>query len=657
MRVLASAFVFILSFAAQAQVVPVDTIPAVIEVNQDSAQLKFSASLRELRQIAGAPVPFYTYFWEFGDGSFSFEKDPLHSYRDTGTFDIRVYATNNYDDGKPPPTKPKKINITKAPPTPIRHAGISPTFFKSDGSIELKTNRMPKPAEDMVLLIGYRNKAEWNIPNLSGKLAILYNERQFKQDNFLLKETRNHHKEQKSSLNTLMAYVPFQKIFEEDWKQKGGPAIIEKVKPNENSRVLKDKAELFRNSEVWKFENIKQGEERFMFISLNTTPEMLQDTNAVVTISAVFIPDDPLLEHEVVDLQLQIVASHDPNKMMLKNRRMNYRFTGKKQELTYKVRFQNTGEGPAKKVAIGIRAAGSLDVSSVQISDSQPKCIPCNLAYSNQSCLERFVFKDSVGFVFKNIYLPGVKQKGVSDMDSTMGYIEYAVNFKKKPKKVPFDSQAAIVFDKNEPIYTNRSVGRFKPGFSPGIIAVYGTRVNNTALTMGNKNFSLGLSIAPFSPYRKYLQWELYVSTFNESETFLGRRTGGDTIINRIGYKVAYRDQFRKSKVISIDVVPAQLRYNLNSFIGFGAGAIVSSNLKTTNEKTKNTSLENPNGQRIILNETQKEENQGFNQWQSSLFADIQLGMVRVGPSLGIRYLYALNINDRRFSTYLAWKF
>ena len=655
MKYLIIALLTLLSSAVNAQVPPLDTIPAAINVNQDSSGFKFSATLRELRQISGAPAPFYTYFWEFGDGSFSFEKNPFHTYRDTGTFEARVYATNNYDDGKPPPTKPKKINVPKVPPT--RYAAASPTFFKNGGSIELKTNRMPKPAEEMVLLVGYRNKSEWNIPNLSGKLAILYNEKQFKQDNFLIKETRSYHKEQRSALQTLLAYVPLQKVIEEDWKQKGGPAIIESFKSDEHSRVIKDKTGLFRNSEVWKFENLKQGEERFMFMSLKTTPEMLQDTNAVVTISAMFIPDDPLLEHEIVDLNLQIVASHDPNKMMLKNRRMNYRFTGKKRELTYKVRFQNTGEGPAKKVAIGVRTAGILDLSTLKIKGSQPPCIPCDSAYSNQSCLDTTVSKDSVTFIFKNIYLPGVKQKGVSDLDSTMGYIEYAVRFKKKPKKVPFGSQAAIVFDKNEPIYTNRSVGRFKPGLSPGIIAVYGSQVNNSTIATGNKNYSLGLSVAPFAPHRKYLQWELYVSTFNESQTSLGRKVGGDTVINRIGYKIDYREQFRKSKVVSIDAVPLQLRYNLNSFIGFGAGAMLSANLRTTNELIQDAYLQGANGQSLIINSIQKEENQNFDQWKTTLFADIQLGRVRVGPSLGIRYLHSLNIKDRRLSTYLAWKF
>lgn len=655
MKQLITALFLLFWFSGNAQVNPADTIPAVINVNQENSTLRFNASLRDLRQIAGTPLPFYTYFWEFGDGNFSFEKEPSHSYRDTGTYDVRVYATNNYDDGKPPPTKPKKLSVPKA--APVSYASTA-SFFKSGGSVELKTNRMPKPAEETVLLVGYRNKQEWNIPNLSGKIAILYNEKQFKQDNFKLNEIRKYHNEQPSSFSSLMAYIPLKKTEEEDWKQKGGPAIIEKLKPDEHSRVIKDKTDLFRNSDVLKFANLKQGEERFMFLSLNTTPEMLQDTNAVVTISALFIPDDPLLEHEILDLQLQIVASHDPNKMMLKNRRMNYRFTGKKRELSYKVRFQNTGEGPAKKIAIGIRTADVLDLSTIKITDSQPKCIPCDSAYANQSCLDTIVSKDSVQFVFRNIYLPGVKQKGVSDLDSTMGFIAYSVKFKKKPKKLPFDSQAAIVFDKNEPIYTNRSVGRFSPGLSPGIILGYGSQVGNKDIKLGNNDFSLGFSLSPYAPHRKYFQVELYMSSFNATETYLGQTKGGrDTVIDNVGYIIASRDEFMKSKVLTIDAVPAQLRYNLNSFVGFGAGAMVSVNINTTNERRQDINLQNANGVNLVVNSVQKEASERFNQWKTTLFADVQLGRVRVGPSLGIRYLHSLNSNDSRISTYLTWKF
>ncbi|MFA6278255.1 MAG: hypothetical protein WC622_16010, partial [Pedobacter sp.] len=48
-----------------AQVLPTDTVPAVIKFTTENGATKFDSELRPLRQIAGAPAPFYTYFWEF----------------------------------------------------------------------------------------------------------------------------------------------------------------------------------------------------------------------------------------------------------------------------------------------------------------------------------------------------------------------------------------------------------------------------------------------------------------------------------------------------------------------------------------------------------------------------------------------------------------
>src|SRR3954471_19297509 len=79
-----------------------DTADAAIDPKIDNNRVTLGAALRPLRQIAGAPASFYSYFWEFGDGSYSFEKEPTHIYKDTGDYTIRLFATNNYDDGKKP---------------------------------------------------------------------------------------------------------------------------------------------------------------------------------------------------------------------------------------------------------------------------------------------------------------------------------------------------------------------------------------------------------------------------------------------------------------------------------------------------------------------------------------------------------------------------
>ncbi|RZL16435.1 MAG: hypothetical protein EOO96_29150, partial [Pedobacter sp.] len=367
------------------------------------------------------------------------------------------------------------------------------------GNIEMKSNCMPKPGDDMMVVFGYRNKPENGQQNLNGTVAILFNDKEFANNNFVLAESRAYNSEKKADLKSLLttAYLPIKKNNEPVYY-----ASLNNIQINADEKILlSDKAKDFKSNESWRFENLKQGEERFLFMHFKTTPEMLKDTNAVVRITAVFIPDNPLVEKEFFNMELQIVASHDPNKMVLRKSRMNYRFTGKNRELTYKVRFQNTGKGPAKKIDVGVLISEVFDQQTIKITKTKPEVVNCDSAYVNQSCIKTIKGTDSVHFVFNNIYLPGTQQKGINDADSTQGFVEYKIKFKEKPKKLPIKSGAAIVFDKNEPIYTNRAVGRFKMGLSPGIILGYGFPFETDNKNyLNSKNVVIGASLAPYAP-------------------------------------------------------------------------------------------------------------------------------------------------------------
>ncbi|MEE1945080.1 hypothetical protein VRU48_08175 [Pedobacter sp. KR3-3] len=660
MKTLLLPLLVILGFhVVQAQVLPTDTVPAKISYTTENGVTKFSAELRPLRPISGAPAPFYTYFWEFGDGGFSFEKDPLHIYSSSNPTMVRLFATNNYDDGKHPPTRPRPIKPTKPSGggKPML-ASNTPNFFKMGGSIELKSNAMPKPGDDMMLVFGYRNKASNGQPNLNGTLAILYNDREFSNNNFVLTEARTYFGEKKADLKpmTQTAYLP-QKSKTPVYYASANPEL---TLPKADQVLFKDKAKDFKNQEGWRFEGLKTDEERFLFLEFKTTPEMLKDTNAVVRLSAVFIPDNPLVEKEFFNLELQIVASHDPNKMVLRKSRMNYRFTSKSRELTYKIRFQNTGKGPAKKVDVAVNIAPVFDPATLKVTKTKPEVITCDSAYSGQSCLKVLKGTDSVHFVFSNIYLPGLDQKGVNDADSTMGFVEYKIRFKEKPEKLPIKSGAAIVFDKNEPIYTNRAVGRFKMGLSPGIILGYGFPFEtNNQNFLNNKNIVIGASLAPYAPHRTYWQVELFLNTFKEN-TYLvsSTTTSKDTVINNTPYRIDKKDYYKTKKVITINAVPLQVRYNLNKYVGAGAGALVSLNLydKDIDELKYNLTAANGVG-KINLDRIANSSKKHFSDLNASLFADVQFGLVRVGPSIGFRYLYDPKTNNNRMASYVTWKF
>lgn len=653
------AFLLCMINVANAQVN--DSAAAEIDPQIENNRVKFGSILRPLRQIAGAPASYYSYFWEFGDGAYSFEKEPVHIYKDTGEYDIRLYATNNYDDGKKPNMRPRRVRVNKRS---MLAENKTPAFFNGDGSLEIKSNQMPKPGEDMVLLVGYRNRSGNSALGLSGSIMLLYNEKQFHQNSFDISDVRSYNQEKSIGFETMMAWMPESDMIEE--RESNTPGLFT-ASGNEHAPVadrrqmmqrIKQQMNNFRQHNIWRIDNVQRGEEKFLFVTINTLPDMIKDTNAVVTITGLFVPDDPSMEMEEFNLELQIVASHDPNRMMLKNKKLNYRFTGRNKENAYKVQFQNTGKGPAKKVAITITVPGLLNTSSIEVVDMKPACSWCNTNSGTQSCIDTVVTKDSIQFIFNNIYLPGTQQDGVNDPDSTKGFIKYRIRFGKKTHKQPFESRAAIVFDKNEPIYTNRSKGSFKKGISPGIMIGFGSVPGNIPADIASKNYSLGFTVSEYAAFRSYFQCELFLKSYRSFEQFVSHRQGGDTILNGAAYKVEYRDSYRKVKITSMEVVPLEFKYNLSSFAAVGAGALVAAEVSRNTTNYMRALVNNPNGtgQFLLEGETDK-QNESFATFRGALFADAQLGMVRAGPAVGIRYLHYFNPSYQNIMLYASWKF
>ena len=637
-----------------------DTAAAEINPTIDNNRVQFGATLRPLRQIAGAPASFYTYFWEFGDGTYSFEKEPVHIYKDTGLYEVRLFATNNYDDGKKPNTKPRRVPVNNRS---MLAENKMPAFFTGDGSLEIKTNQMPKPGEDMVLLIGYRNKKTNHAAGMSGSIMLLYNEKQFSQNGFDLAEVRNYNQEKSIGFDSMLAWTPQNKDMIDE-QQPGSPGLFTAngsayAAPADKIQLLQQVKQVmngYRKHSIWRVQNIQQGEEKFMFLTINTLPEMIKDTNAVVTITGLFVPDDPSMDMEQFNLELQIVASHDPNRIMLKNKKLNYRFTGKNKQNVYRIRFQNTGKGPAKRVAVSVALPGMLNAATIEVVGMKPVCKWCDSAYANQSCIDTIKTKDSIQFIFNNIYLPGTQQDGVTDPDSTMGFIKYRIRFGKRIKKLPFVSRAAIVFDKNEPVYTNRSVGRFGKGISPGIILGFGTIPGNIPTDLGQQNYSLGFTVSEYAAYRKYFQWELFLQSGRSFDNNV-RRLGGDTVYNGQTYKMEYRDFFQQTKVYSFEAIPLEFRYNLASFVSAGVGAVVSGEINRATTRSVQAKVLNPNGTGFfMLNDQLATRTETFANWRGGMFVDAQFGKVRVGPAVGVRFTQFVNPSFQRLMFYISWK-
>src|SRR5690606_13543329 len=69
--------------------------------------------------------------------------------------------------------------------------------------------------------------------------------------------------------------------------------------------TLKDAKERYRDWEALEFQNMKSNEERNLFFTLKTPPEMLKDTSAIISIRGVYVPDATYDNHKVKDMEME----------------------------------------------------------------------------------------------------------------------------------------------------------------------------------------------------------------------------------------------------------------------------------------------------------------------------------------------------------------
>lgn len=657
----------ILSFS-QTKIKDTTVRRAKINYFQKANAVRFTPETPPLIPIAGAPKPSYSYLWEMGDGHYSREIEPKHVYKSKGEYNARVAVTNNYDNGKPPATRPKKIVIND----------IAADIYKDIASIEtqnglhIQKNCDPIPDQEMVVILSYQNLENY-VAN--GKLYLFYNEKQFKTKNFDLIEYRTHNNEREikettiASINDLdesKRYLASENSLVENKK-------YQKTTSEEDlDATLLEANKTYWNSTILEFDNLDSKDTKNLFFTFKTTPEMIKDTSATVTMRSVFVPNRSFKNHKVKNLEMQIVTSHDPNKMGSNGQMLNYRLVRFK-IVKFKTQFQNNGEGPARMIRLETDIPDMFDKKTFKIVDMYPKCPICPKGeMPTESCLDTIIKQKQIHFTFKNIYLPGSTQKNVKEKDSTKGFVQYSMKFGKKFNKTKTRSRTSIFFDKNEPIITNYATTRFMPGISIGARIGYNlySKLDNA------KSYFVGATISPFKSYKMYWQSELYFGNFEnnfESKSELAQETlkkpyqyGNGITIDQAN---AQTTTFFSKKRNSIEVVPISLRYNLNTYVGLGFGpqfSVTINDIETFNQQKKFYAIDIPTTAireeeeltKIEENKNNENKIKAFETVQTNFFADITLGFARIGPSIGARYVLNTTSADlSHIQFYGIWKF
>ncbi|MFH6946773.1 PKD domain-containing protein [Flavobacterium sp. FlaQc-50] len=650
MKKLLCYLIFLSSVMALAQTKVKDTITrrATIIYNQNGNQVTFKPETPPLIPIAGAPKPSYSYLWELGDGHYSKEAEPKHVYKNKGNYTARLALTNNYDNGKPPATRPKKVAVNDI--TDSNYKDIA-SIADQNGFALLK-NCDPIPEQEMVVVVSYQNLENYVS---SGKLYLFYNEKQFKNNNFELVDFRTHANEREVKENVVASVNDL-----EDTKSYLASAeSISRIKKYKNTTTeedldasLSDAHKTYHNVSVLEFDDANPGETRNLFYTFKTTPEMIKDTSATVTMRGIFVPNRSYKNHKIKNLEMEIVTSHDPNKMGSNGSFMNYRFVRFKR-VNFKTRFQNNGEGPARMIRLETDIPDMFDKKTFKIESMYPECPICPKdEVPTVSCLDTIIKQKQIFFTFKNIYLPGSEQKNVHEKDSTKGFVKYSMKFNKDFHKVKTRTRTAIIFDKNEPIITNYATTRFLPGISIGAKAGY-----NLYPDLDNStSYFVGATISPFKSYRFYWQVE-WLNSINQYDSAASVIDG--IVISPNGLKQRQRTTTStENKSVNWEV-PILIRYNINNYIGVGAG--LQANFNISQERNQTIKIETFEGdsEKFVIN-TKTDSNSvknSFADFKTGLLFDLTIGAARIGPSLGARYVINFEQNFNYFQFYGIWKF
>src|SRR5690554_5123439 len=627
----------------------VDTFPSSIETQVLEDRIIFTPHIRPLVPIPGGRQAYFTYLWDFGDGNFSTAESPEHQYENPGDYEVSLYVVHNYDNG-PRPRKPKtrvrvdsNMAVAALPPNPFRQH-----FFKSNGVFQLFKNADAVPGEDMSLVVGV------NSVGRKGKILILTNEKLINPNGFLVASQSQYY-------NEILVLIEKPTELQSLWAQVNGATLTQSGSPDyglyEELHFQGDEATDYFNELVDQYKTIslydidsEAGESQFSLINLDITPEMLADTNAIVTVTGIYLDEGG--DAFVHKLDVPVTTSHDPNKMSVRPALLDYRLQVKKKDLTYKVQFQNDGEGDAKSIRLEMFFPDEVDVNSFELMNLYPACDTCATELDLGCYTWEIPEENKLVFHFRGIALPGTASPTVTDTDSTKGFIRFKMKTHKKLQNKPLPSYTDIYFDKNEPIRTNRSTLRFRPGLSPVLMlglngpmtkqnTPNGTPVNH--LTGG---YTFGIGLSPIAPYKRpYWQIELYASTFRTEFRHLGIPADGEIEIphgdtNRLVYRAYHAvDSVRTNKYISLQI-PVQIRYNFNRYISLGIGALAKTNWHLSGNQETTYHLANA----LNVAETyMREEKLPKDESRKISFApliDLNVGRVYLGPALGIRYYY-----------------
>ncbi len=456
-----------------------------------------------LTQVFEENKPYWTYYWEFGDGTFDISERSstlehiFPAYK--ASYTIKIYLSPHYAYEKP-------ITISKK--IEVRGTFIEPPVLPAFQQLQIITNQEPVFEHEMRCVLQYGLPTSDKPTDGDSYLLFFYNDEKFGE--------------------------PFE--FENDYSQfYFGEKEIGRTRKELINKIRKKYGGLYFSQKIWNVGHLEAGETRNLFFSLLTGDVLENFKQSKLSILAILVSGNMLSDKDLKlsslkdspymhKLEFKIKKALDPNRIDV-NRPVILSNPLRK-NLSYKVQFENKGDAGAQTVRVAVKLPAYFRENSLSLVDNSLDCGPCNKADIYEACLDiAFTSNrnniDSVIFTFRNVYVAGKKEmvekeEGFQKVDksNTRGWIAYTLSLDGSlihPLSYEYQtdrltSQARITFNQLEYLNTNKTrtrlvqkrryikIGQNLPLWNQGELALASTFKRNSLID--NLSIGLGYTLA-----------------------------------------------------------------------------------------------------------------------------------------------------------------
>ena len=521
------------------------SLQAQISITTESGnryQYKVSPpAIQAMDNLKGSQKAEWGYYWEFGDGHFSSDASPTHSYDAQGSYEVRVYLTPQYAKNKPVMYQ-KAHQAAKGSPGKVDYTGSK--------NVDIHYNQEVVAGNEVQMVVAYE------VPANAGEVYLLlgYNDLE-------------------GGSITANAFAPVGSHRPPKLAGKVNPAAVYGAPLAGNKSNIQGQLSRYNDVMAFKLTGSKAGDQRGIAVSLKATTSLRAQSNKNINVQlkALLVTTGVAFEARrfASEVKIRVTNSYDPNKLIVYDKTTEFD-PKSPTPIDYLVQFENVGQGDAQRIQIGINVDEGLDPKSLKILGGEP-CF---------TCIDTAIRADSIFFIMEGVRLAGRGSTGLFNKSQRRGQIRFQLSPRGDRRDV-VRSQASIVFDLNDPIKTGKVGTRVRRN-GIGVKAGLGLRPNffvNNGSVFGEEAggllsfWHLGV-IFSSSPVRTGLAWEFEMTYNAFNDTFLDDIQEESVVLRSTSEYTDLCQQnglLRMSNPSFIDLV-SQVRYHRNGAMGIGVG-------------------------------------------------------------------------------------